>query len=566
MPYSLVFTALLSALAFWSANRMAALCASDWAALPSAAAAFWPSMRAEPGRLDLSSTAVAAGFIGAALCWGIFLYAQSGSGNFRRGQEHGSAVWGRRRDIAPLIDREPDRNIILSATERLSLRKPPKFSAERNKNVLVVGGSGSGKTFSVIKPNLMQLHSSYVVTDPKGTLLPDTGYLFAENGYELRCFNTVNFSKSLHYNPLAYIRREKDILKVVNVLIENTSGDKKGGDKFWQDCERLLYTALIAYLWQESPEEQRSIPQMIDLLELCRAKEDDENFQSPADFLFADLEQKKPDCLAVKQYKKFRLAAGKTMKSILISCAARLAPFDIAELREIMSYDELKLDELGDRKTAFFLIMSDTDSTYSFLPAMIFYQMFNLLCDRADDHYGGKLPVHVRCLFDEFANCGKIPDFHQLISTIRSREISATIILQSFAQLNSIYKDDAETITDCCDTTVFLGGKSVKTTENISKMIGKTTISHRSASETRGEHGSFSLNNQIVGRDLIDAAEVSRLERQQCLVLIQGLPPFKSKKFDTAKHHRYSLLADSGRKPRFDIKACSITTCGKPGI
>jgi type IV secretion system protein VirD4 len=545
----------VSALLFWGSNRLAALCAGDWTALPAAAEALWPALRAEPFRLDLAPAPLIAGLAAAALCWVVYLYSLAGGGNFRRGQEHGSAAWGRGRDIAPLVDKDSDWNIILSATERITLRKPAKFAADRNKNVLVVGGSGSGKTFSVIKPNLMQLHSSYVVTDPKGVLLPETGYLFAENGYEIRCFNTVNFRKSLHYNPLAYIRQEKDILKVVNVLIENTSGDKQGGDKFWQDCERLLYTALIAYLWQESPIEQRSIPGMIDLLELCGVKEDDENYQSPADFLFAELEQTKPDCLAVKQYKKFRLAAGKTMKSILISCAARLAPFDVAELREITSRDELQLDELGDRKTAFFLIMSDTDSTYSFLPAMIFYQMFNLLCDKADDHYGGKLPVHVRCLFDEFANCGKIPDFHHLISTIRSREISATIILQSFAQLNSIYKDDAETITDCCDTTVFLGGKSVKTTENISKMIGKTTIDHRSANETRGEHGSFSLNNQIIGRDLIDAAEVSRLERRQCLVLIQGLPPFKSNKFDTAKHRRYSFLADSGQRARFDSAA-----------
>ncbi|MDR1604003.1 MAG: type IV secretory system conjugative DNA transfer family protein [Gracilibacteraceae bacterium] len=552
MPYLPIFTALISGLAFWSANRLAALCAGDWLALPAAAAAFWPAIQDAPWRLDLGPVALVAGLIAAALCWGVFLYAQAGAGNFRSGQEHGSAAWGRKRDIAPLIDRDPDWNIILSATESVTLRQPASFSADRNKNVLVVGGSGSGKTFSIIKPNLMQLHSSYVVTDPKGTLLPDTGYLFVENGYELRCFNTVNFGKSLRYNPLAYIRREKDILKVVNVLIENTSGDKQGGDKFWLDCERLLYTALIAYLCQECPPEQRTIPGMIDLLELCQVREDDEQFQSPADILFAELEKTNPTCLAVKQYKKFRLAAGKTMKSVLISCAARLAPFDIAELRAIMSCDELKLDELGDRKTAFFLVMSDTDSTYSFLPAMIFYQMFNLLCDKADDHYGGKLPVHVRCLFDEFANCGKIPDFHHLISTIRSREISATIILQSFAQLDSVYKDDAETITDCCDTIVFLGGKSVKTTENIAKMIGKTTIDHRSTGETRGENGSFSLNNQIIGRDLIDAAEVGRLERQQCLVLIQGLPPFKSRKFNPAGHRRYGFLADSGRKPRFD--------------
>ena len=344
--------------------------------------------------------------------------------------------------------------------------------------------------------------------------LPETGYLFTNNGYTVRSFNTIDFSKSLHYNPLAYIHKEKDILKVVTVLMENTNGEGTGsGEKFWKDCEKLLYTALIAYLWYEAPPEDQNIPMMIEMLDMCKVKEDDEDYQSPIDIMFEDLEKEKPNCLAVKQYKKFKQAAGKTLKSILISCAARLAPFDIDELREVMLYDELQLDELGDRKTAFFVIMSDTDSTYAFLIAMIMYQMFNLLCEKADNEYGGKLPFHVRCLFDEFANIGKVPDFHRLISTIRSRNISCMIILQSLTQISSIYKDDSETIIDCCDTFVFLGGKSTKTTKQISEMIGKTTIDTQNVNESRGQTGSYSLNNSILGRDLIDAAEIGRLKR-----------------------------------------------------
>lgn len=412
-----------------------------------------PALQNNPFMIGTSKTALISGAIGAACVWLIFLYNVFGAKNFMRGSEHGSARWGTAKDIKPLTDREPDMNIPLSATEQISVRKVKDFEADRNKNIVVVGGSGSGKTYSEIKPSLMQLHSSYVITDPKGTILPETGYLFTNNGYTVRSFNTIDFSKSLHYNPLAYIHKEKDILKVVTVLMENTNGEGTGsGEKFWKDCEKLLYTALIAYLWYEAPPEDQNIPMMIEMLDMCKVKEDDEDYQSPIDIMFEDLEKEKPNCLAVKQYKKFKQAAGKTLKSILISCAARLAPFDIDELREVMLYDELQLDELGDRKTAFFVIMSDTDSTYAFLIAMIMYQMFNLLCEKADNEYGGKLPFHVRCLFDEFANIGKVPDFHRLISTIRSRNISCMIILQSLTQISSIYKDDSETIIDCCDT------------------------------------------------------------------------------------------------------------------
>jgi len=515
---------------------------------------FLPSILEKPLTLGTSKAAITAGLIGMALVWLIYLYNAFGRKNFMRGIEHGSARWGTAKDIKPLVDPVPDMNIPLSASEQISSRQVKDFEADRNKNIVVVGGSGSGKTYSEIKPSLMQLHSSYVITDPKGTLLPETGYLFVENGYQIRSFNTIDFSKSLHYNPLAYIKKEKDILQVVNVLMENTNGDgAQSGDKFWKDCEKLLYTAFIAYLWYEAPPEDQNIPTMIEMLELCKVKEDNEDYQSPIDIMFEDLAKEKPNCLAVKQYLKFKQAAGKTLKSILISCAARLAPFDIDELREIMLYDELQLDEIGDRPTAFFVIMSDTDSTYSFLIAMIMYQMFNLLCTKADSEYEGKLPHHVRCLFDEFANIGKIPDFHQLISTIRSRHISAMIILQSLSQIQSVYKDNAETIIDCCDTFVFLGGKSAKTTKQISEMIGKTTIDNQNISESRGQSGSFSMQNQVLGRDLIDASEVSRLKRSECIVQITGLPPFKSIKYPTAKHKRYSYLTDGGRQ-RFDIR------------
>lgn len=553
-----IFSLIASLLVFYLFNRIAlvfeGLSGNLVVNINAAIDGILPAIRASPFLIGTSKTCLVSGLIGAVIVWLIYIYNVFGAKNFMKGEEHGTARWGTKKDIRPLADPEPDMNIPLSETEQISVGKVKDFEADRNKNIVVVGGSGSGKTFSEIKPSLMQLHSSYVITDPKGTILPETGFLFTKNGYQVRAFNTIDFSKSLHYNPLSYIRKEKDILKVVNVLMENTNGEGTGaGDKFWKDCEKLLYTSFIAYLWQEAPPEDQNIPMMIEMLEMCKVKEDDEDYQSPIDIMFEDLEKEKPNCLAVKQYKKFKQAAGKTLKSILISCAARLAPFDIDELREVMLYDELRLDELGDRKTAFFVIMSDTDSTYSFLIAMIMYQMFNLLCEKADNEYGGKLPFHVRCLLDEFANIGKIPDFHRLISTIRSRNISCMIILQSLTQIASIYKDDSETIIDCCDTLVFLGGKSTKTTKQISEMIGKATIDTQNINESRGQTGSYSLQNSNLGRELIDPSEIGRLKRTECLVLITGLPPFKSKKYPTAKHKRFKEIADGGA-PLFDIR------------
>lgn len=558
MP-AIIFYFVISMLVFYAFNRVALILEGTQGNiaqnLNSTVDAIINSFTNQPFMLGITKPSLLAGLCGAALVGLAFLYNVIGSKKYMRGIEHGSAKWGTRRDIAPFVNKDDeDQNIILSATEKLSMTKARKFEHDRNKNVLVIGGSGSGKTFSHIKPNLMQLHSSYVVTDPKGTLLPDTGHLFAENGYEIRSFNTINFKKSMHYNPLAYISNEKDILKLVNVLIENTKGEgQQSGEDFWVKAEKLWYSAAIGYLFYEAPLKERNIPALVSMLDMSGAKEHDEDFQSPMDLMFEELERRKPDCFPVRQYNKFKQAAGKTLKSILVSCGARLAPFDIQELREIMSYDELQLDEIGDRKTAFFVIMSDTDNTYSFIVAMLFYQMFNLLCDKADDQYGGQLPVHVRCMLDEFANIGKIPNFEKLISTIRSREISATIILQSLSQLNSIYKEDAETIIDCCDTLLFLGGKSTKTTKSISEMIGKTTIDNQNVNETKGQNASYSLNNQVLGRDLIDASEIGRLRREECLVLMSGLPPFKSLKYNTAKHKRFRYLADSGKQGKFEI-------------
>jgi type IV secretion system protein VirD4 len=509
-----------------------------------------------PFSISTSPFSLKAGLCGFVLVWFIWLYNMLDQKNFMRGIEHGSAKWGTGKDIAPLICKEDDdQNIILSATEKISMMPVKDFEHDRNKNVIVIGGTGSGKTYSLVKPNLMQLSSSYVITDPKGTLLPETGYLFSENGYALSYFNTINFAKSLHYNPLAYIKGEKDILKLVNVIIANTKGEgEKSTDDFWVKAERLWYCAAIGYLYYEAPLEDRNIPTLCDMLDLSGAKEDDEDYKSVIDIMFEGLAERKPDCFAVRQYKKFKLAAGKTLKSILISCAARLAPFDIAELREIMMYDELGLDEIGDRKTALFLIMSDTDNTYSFVIAMIFYQMFNLLTEKADDVYNGRLPFPVQCIIDEFANCiGKIPNFEKLISTIRSRGISAMIFVQSIAQLTSLYKDDADTIIDCCDSMVFLGGKSTKTTKAISETIGKTTVDNQNINVTKGSNGNYSVNDQILGRDLIDPAEIGRLERKECIVIIIGLQPFKSQKYDTSQHKRFSFIFDSKKRERFDV-------------
>ena len=423
---------------------------------------------------------------------------------YRQGMEYGSARWGTPEDIKPYMDADPENNIILTATEKLTMNgrpKEPKYA--RNKNVLVIGGSGSGKTRFFVKPNLMQMHSSYVVTDPKGTVLVEVGNMLKRGGYKIKVLNTINFRKSMHYNPLMYIRSEKDILKLVNTIIANTKGEgDKSGEDFWVKAEKLLYQAYIGYIWYEAPDEERNFTTLLEMINASEAREDDETFKNAVDLMFEELEQKDPEHFAVKQYRKYKLAAGKTAKSILISCGARLAPFDIAELREIMSYDELELDMIGDRKTALFVIISDTDSTFNFVVSIMYTQLFNLLCDRADDVYGGRLPVHVRCLLDEFANIGQIPQFEKLIATIRSREISASIILQSQSQLKAIYKDNCDTIVGNCDTTLFLGGKESSTLKEISEILGKETIDLYSTSDTRGQSRSYGINYQKTGKDM----------------------------------------------------------------
>ena len=496
---------------------------------------------------------------------------------YRKGIEYGSARWGTAADIAPYVDSVPDWNIPLTQTEKLTMSsrpKNPKYA--RNKNILVIGGSGSGKTRFFVKPSLMQMHSSYVVTDPKGQLLSEVGTMLRrgapkldENGkpmrdargkviyepYRIKVLNTINFKKSMKYNPFAYIRSEKDILKLVNVIIANTKGDgEKSSEDFWVKAERLLYCALIGYIWYEAEPEEKNFLTLLELINASEAREDDEEFQSPVDILFAKLEKEHPDHFAVKQYRKFKLAAGKTLKSILISCGARLAPFDIAELREIMSDDELELDTLGDRKTALFLIMSDTDTTFNFVIAMLQSQLFNLLCDKADDVYGGRLPVHVRCLLDEFANIGQIPNFDKLIATIRSREISASIILQSQSQLKTIYKDAADTIVGNCDTTLFLGGKEKSTLKEISELLGKETIDSFNQSENRGSQVSHGLNYQKLGKELMTQDEIAVMDGGKCILQLRGVRPFFSDKFDITKHPRYKYLADADKKNTFDIE------------
>ncbi len=496
---------------------------------------------------------------------------------YRKGIEYGSARWGTAADIAPYVDPISDQNIPLTQTEKLTMSsrpKNPKYA--RNKNILVIGGSGSGKTRFFVKPSLMQMHSSYVVTDPKGQLLSEVGTMLRrgapkldENGkpmrdargkviyepYRIKVLNTINFKKSMKYNPFAYIRSEKDILKLVNVIIANTKGDgEKSSEDFWVKAERLLYCALIGYIWYEAEPEEKNFLTLLELINASEAREDDEEFQSPVDILFAKLEKEHPDHFAVKQYRKFKLAAGKTLKSILISCGARLAPFDIAELREIMSDDELELDTLGDRKTALFLIMSDTDTTFNFVIAMLQSQLFNLLCDKADDVYGGRLPVHVRCLLDEFANIGQIPNFDKLIATIRSREISASIILQSQSQLKTIYKDAADTIVGNCDTTLFLGGKEKSTLKEISELLGKETIDSFNQSENRGSQVSHGLNYQKLGKELMTQDEIAVMDGGKCILQLRGVRPFFSDKFDITRHPRYKYLADADKKNTFDIE------------
>ena len=517
------------------------------------------------------------GVAGAALVrLAVYLKAKNAK-KYRRGVEYGSARWGRPEDIAPYIDPVPDWNIPLTRTESLTMTSRPKDpKTARNKNILVIGGSGSGKTRFFVKPSLLQMHSSYVVTDPKGQLLRETGKLLAhggpkrdENGkpvrdkrgkvvyepYRIKVLNTINFSKSMKYNPLAYVRSEKDILKLVNVIIANTKGDgEKSSEDFWIKAERLLYCALIGYIWYEAEPEEKNFITLLELINACEAREDDETYKSPVDILFDELAQAQPEHFAVKQYVKFKMAAGKTLKSILVSCGARLSPFDIKELRDIMTEDELELDTMGDRKTALFLIMSDTDTTFNFVIAMLQSQLFNLLCDKADDFYNGRLPVHVRCLLDEFANIGQIPNFDKLIATIRSREISASIILQSQSQLKTIYKDAADTIVGNCDTTLFLGGKEKSTLKEISELLGKETIDSLSQSENRGAQTSHGLSYQKLGKELMTQDEIAVMDGGKCILQLRGVRPFFSDKYDLTKHPRYKYLSDADKKNVFDVE------------
>ncbi len=479
---------------------------------------------------------------------------------FRHNVEYGSARWGTAKDIAPYADPVFANNIILTQTERLTMNSRPKDPrTARNKNVLVVGGSGSGKTRFFVKPNLMQCVSekypcSFVVTDPKGSLIVECGRMLRHFGYRIKVMNTINFAKSMHYNPLAYIHSEKDILKLVNCLIANTRGEGKGGDPFWEKSEVLLYTALIGYLWQEALEEDRNFATLIDMIGSMQTREDNEDFQNPIDLMFEDLEREKPDCFAVRQYKKFKLAAGKTAKSILISCGARLAVFDIAELRELTAYDELELDMLGDQKTALFLIMSDTDDSFNFLIAMCYTQLFNLLCDKADDVYGGRLPVHVRCLIDECANIGQIPKLEKLMATIRSREISACLILQTQSQLKALYKDNAETVIGNCDASLFLGGKEPTTLKALSEALGRETIDTYNTGESRGRETSHSLNYQKLGKSLLSVDELEVLDGGKCILQLRGVRPFLSSKYDITKHPHYKYLSDADPKNAFDVE------------
>ncbi len=476
---------------------------------------------------------------------------------FRQGKEYGSARWGNKKDIEPYMDEKFQNNILLTQTERLTMNgRPSNPKYARNKNVLVIGGSGSGKTRFFVKPNLMQMHSSYCVTDPKGTIVLECGKMLEDNGYEIKILNTINFKKSMKYNPFAYIRSEKDILKLVQTIIANTKGEgEKAGEDFWVKAEKLYYTALIGYIFYEAPREEKNFATLLDMIDASEVREDDETYMNPIDRLFEALEKKEPTHFAVKQYKKYKLAAGKTAKSILISCGARLAPFDIQELRDLMQEDELELDTLGDRKTALFVIISDTDDTFNFVVSIMYSQLFNLLCDKADDVYGGRLPVHVRCLLDEFANIGLIPKFEKLIATIRSREISASIILQAQSQLKAIYKDNADTIVGNCDSTLFLGGKEKTTLKELSETLGKETIDLYNTSETRSNQKSFGLNYQKTGKELMSQDEITVMDGSKCIFQLRGVRPFLSDKFDITKHKNYKLLEDYDKKNLFDIES-----------
>lgn len=492
--------------------------------------------------------------LGAALRLAVYLKGKNAK-KYRHGVEYGSARWGNAKDIEPFMAPKFEDNVILTRTERLMMSNRPKNPANaRNKNVLIIGGSGSGKTRFWLKPNLLQMHSSYVVTDPKGSIVVECGNALLKNNYNIKIFNTINFKKSMHYNPMAYIRSEKDILKLVTTLIANTKGDGKAGDEFWTKAETLLYCALIGYIHYEAPVEEQNFSTLIEFLNAMEVREDDEEFQNPVDMMFEALEKKKPDHFAVRQYKKYKLAAGKTAKSILISCGARLAPFDIQEVRDVTAYDELQLDTLGDKKTALFLIMSDTDSTFNFLISMIYTQLFNLLCEKADDVYGGRLPVHVRCLIDEAANIGQIPNLEKLVATIRSREISACLVLQAQSQLKAIYKDNADTIIGNMDSRIFLGGSEPTTLKELNQALGKETIDMFNTSDTRGNSPSYGTNYQKTGKDLATVDELAVLDGSKCILQLRGVRPFLSNKYDLTQHPNYKLTADFSKKNEFNIE------------
>ena len=501
------------------------------------------------------------GVVGAVIIRLVIYLKGKNAKKYRKGIEYGSARWGNAQDIKPYIDPVFENNIILTQTERLTMNsrpKQPKYA--RNKNVLVIGGSGSGKTRFFVKPNLMQCTSktyptSFVVTDPKASIAVECGNMLLRYGYRIKIINTINFKKSMHYNPFAYIRSEKDILKLVNTIIANTKGEgEKSGEDFWVKAEKLYYCALIGYIWYEAPAEEQNFTTLLEMINASEAREDDEDFQNPVDLMFERLEEKDPEHFAVKQYRKYKLAAGKTAKSILISCGARLAPFDIKELRELMETDEMELDTIGDRKTALFVIISDTDDTFNFVVSILYTQLFNLLCEKADDVYNGRLPVHVRCLLDEFANIGQIPRFDKLIATIRSREISASIILQSQSQLKAIYKDNADTIVGNCDTTLFLGGKEKTTLKEISEILGKETIDSFNTSENRGREKSYGLNFQKLGKELMTQDELAVMDGGKCILQLRGVRPFFSDKYDITKHPNYKYLSDADPKNAFDME------------
>ena len=491
---------------------------------------------------------------GAGLRLAVYLQSKNAK-KYRHGMEYGSARWGNAKDIEPFMSPKFADNIILTKTERLMMSNcPPDPKNARNKNVLVVGGSGSGKTRFWLKPNLLQCHSSYVVTDPKGTIVLECGQAMLKNGYKVKILNTINFKKSMHYNPFSYVHSEKDILKLVTTLMTNTKGEGSGGDPFWEKSERLLLTALIAYLHYEAPVEEQNFATLLEMLNTMQVLEDDEEYQNPVDLLFEDLGKKKPNSFAVRQYKLYKLAAGKTAKSILISCGARLAPFDIQELRDLTMYDELQLDTLGDKKTVLFLIMSDTDSTFNFLISMVYTQLFNLLCDKADDVYGGKLPIHVRCLIDECANIGQIPNLEKLVATIRSREISACLVLQAKSQLKAIYKDNADTIIGNMDSQIFLGGSEPGTLKDLSEMLGKETIDAFNTSDTRGNSPSYGTNYSKLGHELLSRDEIAVLDGGKCILQLRGVRPFLSDKYDLTQHPNYKLTSDYNPKNTFDIE------------